>query len=347
MNKKLFNILRTLIAVAVSFIIAFIIVSLVSERPFESLGLFLFGPLRSIRYLGNVGELSIPLVFSGLATAILFQSKLFNLGSEGIFYISGLTAAFIAINPNFSSPVVHPALSILTGAVVGIFAGLIPGFIKAKWGGSELVSSLMLNSILAGVGLYILNRTMRDESINEIASRRIAQTALLPRIVPGTRIHLGILVCILCVVAVHWFFRHHKWGYLLKLFGVNRRYIEYTGYSSFTLILLAHGLAGALAGLGGSIEILGMHDRFRWTSLPGLGFDGALVAMLARNNPLAVMGSALFIAYIRTGAEIMSRLGDVPAEMVSIIQAVVILLISAERFLYGVEQRRLLKAAGV
>lgn len=347
MNKELFNILRTLIAVAVSFIIAFIIVSLVSERPFESLGLFLFGPLRSIRYLGNVGELAIPLVFSGLATAILFQSKLFNLGSEGIFYISGLTAAFIAINPNFSSPVVHPALSILTGAVVGIFAGLIPGFIKAKWGGSELVSSLMLNSILAGVGLYILNTTMRDESINEIASRRIAQTALLPRIVPGTRIHLGILVCILCVVAVHWFFRHHKWGYLLKLFGVNRRYIEYTGYSSFTLILLAHGLAGTLAGLGGSIEILGMHDRFRWTSLPGLGFDGALVAMLARNNPLAVMGSALFIAYIRTGAEIMSRLGDVPAEMVSIIQAVVILLISAERFLYGVEQRRLLKAAGV
>ena len=347
MNKKLFNILRTLIAVAVSFIIAFIIVSLVSERPFESLGLFLFGPLRSIRYLGNVGELAIPLVFSGLATAILFQSKLFNLGSEGIFYISGLTAAFVAINPNFSSPIVHPALSILTGIGVGIFAGLIPGFIKAKWGGSELVSSLMLNSILAGVGLYILNTTMRDESINEIASRRIAQTALLPRIVPGTRIHLGILVCILCVVAVHWFFRYHKWGYLLKLFGVNRRYIEYTGYSSFTLILLAHGLAGALAGLGGSIEILGMHDRFRWTSLPGLGFDGALAAMLARNNPLAVMGSALFIAYIRTGAEIMSRLGDVPAEMVSIIQAVVILLISAERFLYGVEQRRLLKAAGV
>ena len=347
MNKKPFNTLRTLLAVAISLVTAFIIISLVSDRPLQSLGLFLLGPLRSMRYFGNVGELAIPLVFSGLATAILFQSKLFNLGSEGIFYISGLTAAFIAINPNFSSPIIHPLLSILAGIAVGILMGLIPGFIKAKWGGSELVSSLMLNSILAGAGLYMLNQTMRDENINEIASRRMAESALLPRILPGTRIHFGIVICIACAVLVYCFFRYHKWGYLLKLFGVNRKYIEYTGYSSFTLIMLAHGLSGALAGLGGSVEILGMHDRFRWTSLPGLGFDGALVAMLARNNPPAVLGAALFIAYIRTGAEIMSRLSDVPAEMVSIIQAIVILLISAERFLYAMEQRRLLKAAGI
>ena len=341
MNNRLFDSLRMLVAIAISLFVAFVIILLVSERPVQSLGFLLFGPLRSVRYLGNVGELAIPLVFSGLATAILFQSQLFNLGAEGIFYISGLAAAFVAI----VLPLVPPALPILAGVVVGAFVGLIPGFIKAKWDGSELVSSLMLNSILAGLGLYILNHTMRDESINEIASRRIAQSALLPKILPGTRIHLGIVICVGCVAIVYWFFRYHKWGYLLRLFGANRAYIEYCGYSPFALILLAHGLAGALAGLGGSVEILGMHDRFRWASLPGLGFDGALVAILARNNPLSVVGAALFIAYIRIGADIMSRLGDVPAEMASIIQAVVILFISAERFLSGIEQRRMFKAA--
>ena len=341
MNNRLFDSLRMLVAVAISLFVAFVIIFLVSEQPVQSLEFLLFGPLRSIRYLGNVGELAIPLVFSGLATAILFQSQLFNLGAEGIFYISGLAAAFVAI----VLPLVPPALPILAGVVVGVFVGLIPGFIKAKWDGSELVSSLMLNSILAGLGLYILNHAMRDESINEIASRRIAQSALLPKILPGTRIHLGIVICVACVALVYWFFRYHKWGYLLRLFGANRTYIEYCGYSPFTLILLAHGLAGALAGLGGSVEILGMHDRFRWASLPGLGFDGALVAILARNNPLSVVGAALFIAYIRIGADIMSRLGDVPAEMVSMIQAVVILFISAERFLSGIEQRRMLRAA--
>ena len=347
MNKTLFDALRTLIAVAISLAVAFIIISLVSERPLHTVGLFLIGPFRNLRYIGNVVELAIPLVFSGLATAILFQSKLFNLGAEGIFYISGLVAALVAIYPPLSVPILHPALSMIAGIAVGVLVGLIPGYIKAKWDGNELVSSLMVNSILAGLGLYILNHAMRDESLNEIASRRLAESALLPRVIPGTRIHLGIVICLACVVLAYWFFRYHKWGYLLRLFGVNRAYTEYTGYSSFALILLAHGLAGALAGLGGSVEILGMHDRFRWATLPGLGFDGALVAMLARNNPVAVLGAALFIAYIRTGADIMSRLGDVPAEMVSTIQAVVILLISAERFLHGMERRRLLKAAGV
>lgn len=347
MNKKLFDTLRTLIAVAIALVIAFIIISLVSERPVRTLGLFLFGPLRNLRYLGNVVELAIPLVFSGLATAILFQSKLFNLGAEGIFYMSGLAAAFVAISLPWAVPFAHPLLAMAMGVAVGVFVGVIPGYIKAKWDGNELVSSLMLNSILAGLGLYILNHALRDEALNEIASERFQVTAILPRIVPGTRIHFGIVICLVAVVAVYWFFRYHKWGYLLKLFGINRAYTEYSGYSSFSLIMLAHILAGALAGLGGSIEILGMHDRFRWAGLPGLGFDGALVAMLARNNPVAALSSALFIAYIRTGADIMSRQGDVPAEMVSIIQAVVILLISAERFLHGMEQRRLLKAVRI
>ena len=111
------------------------------------------------------------------------------------------------------------------------------------------------------------------------------------------------------------------------------------------MIILAHLIAGAIAGMGGTIEILGMHDRFRWAALPGLGFDGAMVAMLARNNPLAVLGAAFFIAYMRIGADIMSRQVDVPAEMAFIIQAVMILLISADRFLYGFEQRQLLKKA--
>ncbi|NQT59513.1 MAG: ABC transporter permease [Bacteroidetes bacterium] len=343
MNEGWFNKIRTVIAILLALVLALVIISLVSSSPLRTLSLFLFGPFRNFRYIGNVIELMIPLIFSGLATAILFRSNLFNLGAEGIFYISGLTAAIIAVLVPITSSFLHPLTAIVAGAVVGMLVGAIPGYLKAKLDASELVSSLMLNSILAGVGLYALNNFIRDKNLTEIASLKLLESARLPRILPGTRIHAGLIIALTMVVLVYLFFKYHKWGYLLKMFGYNRFYTEFSGYSSFKLIMIAHLLAGALAGMGGSIEILGMHDRFRWAGLPGLGFDGALVAMLARNNPVSVLFAALFIAYIRTGADIMARQGDVTAEMVYIIQAVIILLISAERFLHRFEQRRLLK----
>ncbi|MGH0052663.1 MAG: ABC transporter permease, partial [Sphaerochaetaceae bacterium] len=320
----MFKRIRTSIAILLALVLALVIIILVSESPLQAFYLFLLGPLRNFRYIGNVIELAIPLIFSGLATAILFRSNLFNLGAEGIFYISGLAAAVIAIKVPIASPFIHPLLAIITGTVVGMMVGAVPGYLKAKLDASELVSSLMLNSILAGVGLFILNHFIRDKNITEIASLRFPDSANLPRIIPGTRIHFGIVIALVMVLLIFLFFKYHKQGYLLKMFGLNRHFTEFSGFSSSKLIILAHLLAGALAGMGGSIEVLGMHDRFRWADLPGLGFDGALVAMLAQNNPVSVLFAALFLAYIRTGADIMARQGDVANEMVYIIQAVII-----------------------
>ncbi|WP_020612158.1 ABC transporter permease [Sediminispirochaeta bajacaliforniensis] len=345
MNEGFFKTVRLAVAILLSLLLAFIIISLVSKNPLRTMGLFLFGPLKNVRYLGNVIELTIPLIFAGLSTAILFQANLFNLGAEGIFYFSGLTAAFVAVLVPIANPFLHVSAAIAAGAVMGMVVALVPGYLRAKWNASELVSSLMMNSILAGVGLYLLNNVIRDKDLTEIASLKLAPSALLPRIIPRTRIHLGLVICLCFVAGVYLFSRRHRIGYLLRMFGFNHRFVEYSGFSSFSMIIIAHLLAGFIAGVGGSVEVLGMYDRFRWASLPGLGFDGALVAMLARNKPLPVLGSALFLAYIRTGADIMARQADVPAEMVSIVQAVIILLISADRFLHGLEERRILKKA--
>ena len=102
---------------------------------------------------------------------------------------------------------------------------------------------------------------------------------------------------------------------------------------------MVHVIAGAVAGCGGIVECLGLHKRFEWTALPGYGFDGAMIAMLANNNPLGVIGAAAFVAYLRVGADLVSRFADVPTEMVSILQTLIILLISAEKFLHKYKQR--------
>lgn len=341
---KYFDAIRTLISVAIALVIAFLIIAFVSEQPVESIQLFMLGPLSSTAQIGNVIEMAIPLMFTGLSVVLLFRSGMFNLGAEGLFYIAGLIAAVIAIHFTLN-PFLHPVVAILAGAIVGALLSAIPGIMKAKWNADVLVTSLMFNSILFGVGLYFLNYHLRDVAAFANVSFKFQETAKLATIVPGTRIHTGLILVLLCIMATHYFMYHTKWGYELRMTGSNRAFAEFSGIKTGRVIIMVHLIAGFLAGMGGSVEVLGMYSRFQWSDLPGYGLDGALVALLAKNNPLSVIGAALFLAYIRIGADQMSIMSDVPAELVSIIQAVIILLISAEQFLKMWKNRKLLKEA--
>lgn len=337
-----FEALRTLVAISCAVLIAFGIILLVSKEPFETITTFLFGPLRSLRYMGNVVELAIPLIFAGLAMSVVFQASLFNLGGEGVFFMSATVASAIAIFLKLPAGL-HQTLAILAGGIVGIVIMAIPGFFKAKWNASELVTSLMLNSILLGIGQYIMNYHLRDVTATAVISVKYETTAVLSRILPGTRLHSGLIIALLMVVLIYIFLYRTKWGYEIRITGMNKRFADYSGIRTYNVIIIAHLVAGLLAGLGGAIETLGMHQKFEWTGLPGYGFDGALVAMLARNKPGGVVASALFLAYIRVGADMVARLSDVPSEMVYILQGVIILLISAERFLHSYKQRMVLR----
>ncbi|MEQ4484207.1 ABC transporter permease [Cohnella silvisoli] len=335
---------RTSAVILIALIVAFLIISLVSSQPWHTIQIFMFEPVSSKAHIGNVIEMAIPLMFSGLALSLLFKANLFNLGAEGIFYFSGVVAASIAIHAQLGNWL-HPAVAVLAGGLVGALLSAIPGILKAKWNASELVTSLMFNSILFGVGLYLLNYKLRDAKAFATVSYKFQPTAILDKLVPGTRIHTGLIVVLVCIVAVHFFLYKTKWGYELRMTGINRNFAEYSGIKTAKVIILVHLIAGFIAGMGGSIEVLGMYNRFQWTALPGYGFDGALVAMLAKNKPFAVIGGAFFLAYIRIGADQMARMSDVPSEMIAIIQAVIILLISAEQFLKFFKNRMLLREA--
>ncbi|MBJ6361510.1 ABC transporter permease [Paenibacillus sp. GCM10012307] len=341
---KYFDVIRTLVSVAIALVIAFLIIAMISDQPLETISIFLLGPISTTAQIGNVVEMSIPLMFTGLSVVLLFRSGMFNLGAEGLFFISGLVAAIIAIYASMSG-FIHPVAAILAGSMVGALLSVIPGIMKAKWNADVLVTSLMFNSILSGIGLYILNYHLRDAAAFSNVSFKFQETARLANLIPGTRIHTGLILVLLCIVATHYFMYHTRWGYELRMTGSNRAFAEFSGIKTARVIITVHLIAGFLAGMGGAVEVLGMYSRFQWSSLPGYGLDGALVALLAKNNPLSVVGAALFLAYIRIGADQMSIMSDVPAELVSIIQAIIILLISAEQFLKMWKNRQLLKEA--
>lgn len=337
-REKSFQILRTAVSLLIALMMAYLIIALISTTPLESIRIFTFGPFDSVRHMGNIVEAAIPLIFAGLAMSVVFQANLFNLGGEGAFYISGAVVSMVAIYLNLP-PVIHPLVVILLGGVIGAIVIGIPGFLRAKFNASELVTSLMLNNILLGVGLWILTNFMRDPATGNQISYKFAPTAMLSRIIPNTRIHSGLIIAIVCVVFTYFFLYRTKWGYEIRMTGLNSDYARYSGINTSKVIIMAHLVAGTLAGIGGAVETIGMHQRFEWTALPGYGFDGAMIAMLGGNNPIGVVMASLFVAYLRVGADMVARLSDVPTEMVAILQALIILLVSAERFLQRYRQK--------
>lgn len=340
--ERRYDILRTFVAIFIALTLALAVVALISKNPVDAISKFLFGPVSSFRRFANVIELMIPITFTALGICILFQAQQINLIGEGVFFFSGTAATWFAINwvlPNG----IHAAVAIIIASLVGGLIALIPGILKVKWKANEVVSSIMMNYVLQFAGLYFLMYHMKDIASGFNASFIIPVSARLPVIIPGTRIHAGIIIMIVAIVIVYLFLYRSKWGYEIRMTGENRNFAEYSGINVKKVILVASMLGGTLAGLGGSVEVLGMYTRFQWEKLPGYGWDGMLVAILAKKNPALVPLSAFFLAYLRIGADVISRSAGVPVEFVNVIQAIVIMLVAAEMFMASLKHKAITK----
>lgn len=338
-SRMCFNFIRTLLAVGIALGLTLVIIVAVSETPGEAIGYFIFGPLKKMSRLANVVEAALPLVFTGLAISLIARTNIINLASEGAFYFSGALAALTAVQLDLP-PVVLPAVCILIAALGGIVTMLVPVVIRLRYDASEIVASLMFNYVLFYLGSFLIRTFVKDPASGTLQSLPFNENAVLPRIIPGTRIHAGLILAVLCVMALWLYLYKSRWGYKMRMVGSNRKFAVYSGISAGTAILIGQGLAGAVCGIGGASEMLGMYSAFMWKDLPGFGWDGIIVATLARNNPALVPLGAFFLAYMRVGADIMTRMTDVPNEIVSIIQGVVIILLVAENFLAGWEKKR-------
>ncbi|MBM7870382.1 simple sugar transport system permease protein [Clostridium pascui] len=344
-SKKIetqFEVIRTFVAILLAMTLAFLIILGISKQPINAITTLFTGPFSSIRRFGNVIEMSIPFIFTGLSVCVMFQAKQFNMISEGAFFIGGVAASFIAVKVILPMGI-HPIVAILFGGLIGALAGFIPGILKTKWNANELVSSLMLNYVCLYLGIYVINNIIRDPNSGFMASFIFNKTAVFQKIIPGTRIHAGTFVAILFIILTYLFMYRSKWGYALRMTGLNENFAKYSGINTKRVILYSQLLGGFIAGLGGGTEVLGMYQRFQWQSLPGYGFDGIIVAILARNNPILVPVAAVFLAYLRVGADIMARMTDVPSEVISVIQAIIIILIAANRFLAKWKHKKIVK----
>lgn len=343
-NNLIFNMATTALAIIISLLITFIIILLVSKDPGKAIDSFLLGPLQSKRLIGSILTTAIPICFTGLAVSIMFQASMFNMGAEGSFFLGALAAAGTATAINLPG-ILGIIVPILVGGAIGAIVCAIPALLKAKWGASEMVSSLMLNYVILYLGLYILNGFMRDKDFGALASYPLPENSKLPRIIQGTSLHAGVFILILLIILSYLVIFKTSIGMKIRMLGKNQEFAKYSGIKVGGVIILSQLIGGMIAGIGGSVEIMGMYGRFQWTSLPGYGWDGIILAILARNKPQFIPVAALFLSYLRVGASAMASNADVPKELIIVIQALMIMLVTAGALLKRLKQKVVIREA--
>lgn len=339
-----FEIVRFLIAILIAFAISFIIMSFSVEDPAGAIMNLFIGPFTSMRRFSTVLELMIPLTFAGLAVCVMFRANQFNLAGEGAFFIGGLMSAIVAIYMP-GPPIFVVIISILSAGIVGAIVCAIPGLLKTKWNCNEMVISLMLNYVVLYFSTYIFNQVARDPDSAYKASYPFQEGINLGNLIPKTRLHAGIFIVIAFVILTYIFMFKTKWGYMLRVTGSNIQFARCTGMKVFGIIMVAQLIGGFIAGVGGGTEMIGMYNRFQWSALPGYGFDGVILNILAKKNPAYIIVAAFFVSYIRIGAEYMYRQSNVAAEIVAIIEGLIIVLVAASAFLSTWKHRMTTKAS--
>jgi simple sugar transport system permease protein len=273
---------------------------------------------------------SIPYIFAGLAVALGFRAGLFNIGAEGQIFIGAITSVFVGFALTGLPAVIHIPLALLAGALGGALWGFIPGLLKAKTGGHEVINTIMMNYIAFRVSEYLLRGPLqRPDSFNPV-SPFIQDSAKLPRFFDDPiRFNLGFFIALGVAWLVYWFLFKTKWGFDFRTVGANPNAARYAGMNIVVVTVAAMSLSGALAGLAGANEVLGLNYNLALAFSSGYGFDSIALALLGKSHPLGVVLAALLFGTLRNGALQMQVSAGIPIDIISVMQAMILAFIAA------------------
>ena len=273
---------------------------------------------------------SIPYIFAGLAVALGFQAGLFNIGAEGQIAIGAALSTYLGYSLTGLPAVLHLPIALIGGMVGGAFWGIIPGYLKAKTGAHEVINTIMMNYVAFRLMSWLLRGPMQRPGAGKPVSPFVLESAYLPTFFgPPLRLHAGLIVAILAVIFVWWLLYKTTIGFELRTVGANPNAAKYSGMSVARNIVIAMGISGALAGLAGANEVLGLNHFLAEGFSPGYGFDSIALALLGKSHPLGVVLAALLFGTLRSGATSMQSLAQVPIDIITTIQALVIVFIAA------------------
>ncbi len=265
-----------------------------------------------------------PLILTGLAVAVAFRAKFWNIGAEGQLLAGAMAAAFIGGRASLPDAALEP-LMILCGAAAGAAWALLPAVLRTRYKVDDVVTTLLLNFVMFYAMTALLDGPWKDPLSGYPDSPDIRPEAEFPVLLSATRLHLGILIALAAALLVWFVMNRTVLGFAIKAVGENPRAAAYAGLPIGRVILATAMLSGALAGLAGVGEVGGVHFQVMAGLSPGYGYTGIVIAMLAGLSPLGVVPAAVFFAVVITGAEGMSRATGVPVYLADVIQGVALI----------------------
>ncbi len=284
-----------------------------------------------------------PLIMAGLSVALAFKAGLFNIGAEGQLLAGALVATYVGFTLDLPAAI-HLPLALLAGFAGGAIWGGIAGFLKARTGAHEVITTIMLNFIaLRLVDYMLLTDTFLRTGRADPISKPVASTAELPAFGENLRAHAGIFVALLAAGAVWWLLFRTTIGFRFRAVGANPSAGAYAGMSVGGTYLLAMLLAGGLAGLAGASTLLGVRKSLAPGFASGIGFDAIALALLGRTNPVGVVAAALLFGILRAGSVGMQAATSVPVDIIVVIQALIIAFMAAPalvRAIYRIRAER-------
>jgi general nucleoside transport system permease protein len=311
----------------------------IGKSPWATYAVIVSGPLQDAFGVTEVLVRAVPLTLVALGIAISFRSGILNIGAEGQMMIGVISAAAVALAlPGLPHVLLLP-LSLLAGAAGGALWGGIAGALRARLAVNEILSTVMLNYIAAQLYTFLLRGPMIDP--DEVTtgsgtpqSMRLPKAAWMDRLLPGTRLHSGLLLALVLAFLVWVLLWKTTFGYRLRAAGTGSKAARYAGIQVERSLLFAMLFAGGFAGLAGAVEVTAVHHRAIEAISSGYGFAGIVVALFGGLHPAGILPAAAFFGLLLVGADMTQRSAGVPANMILVLQGLIILaIVSAKMYL--------------
>ena len=329
-----------LVNLVLAFLVSGLVVLYIGENPIEALTIMIRGAVGSAYGWGYTLFYATNFIFTGLAVAVAFHARLFNIGGEGQAAIGGLGVALVALAVPWPHWLLALPAAIVGGALFGAAWAAIPGYLQAKRGSHIVITTIMFNFIASALLIYLLVDVLKAPGTMSPETARFPEGARLPNASvlaplglpfrPSTPLNIGFLLAVLCCYLVWLLIWRTRLGYQIRAFGHSEPAAVYAGIRPLRVTMLAMVISGALAGLMAINSVMGEAERLVLDSVQGAGFIGIAVALMGRSHPLGVfLAAILFGILYQGGAELEFEMPAVSREMIVVIQALVILFTGA------------------
>ncbi|GKX30640.1 ABC transporter permease [Vallitalea longa] len=339
-NKILKELGKPLFAIIISLLIGALLIIPTGTSPIEAYSLLFKGAFGTWQGFCSSLAKATPLLFTGLAAAYAFRAGVFNIGVEGQLYFGAITAALVGVYLPALPAYISVPICLIAAMIVGMIWAFIPAILNIKLDISIFITCIMLNSIAQLFSNYLATYPFKGE-LPIGATYKIGENSILPKLAgPMNDLNLGFVLAILVAIILHILLFKTKFGYESRASGISSSFSKYIGINAAKRTVIIVMISGAIAGLAGAEQVMGVNYRYISDISNGLGYTGITVALLAKNNPLGCIITAIFFGALNNGAIQMEVMSNISRDLISSVQAVMIVFIAADFAINSIKSRK-------